>query len=287
IHPQKDDKVLTDWNGLMIAAFARAAQVLDDETYATIATKAADFALNELTTKNGRLFKRWRQGEAGLTAHLEDYAFLSWGLLDLYETTYDIRHLSEAIRLTDLTIEHFWDDEGGGFFMTADDSEELLVRSKKLYGGAIPSGNAVSLLNLTRLYRITANPSYEERAENLVKAFSGEIDQGPFAFPLVLCGLDFLFGPSQEIVIVGDPQAEDTRAMLKELRKPFLPNKVVLLKTPENAAALAKVAPYTEGQTSLDGKATIYVCENFACQLPTADLDKMMQLLKRTGTSQK
>jgi uncharacterized protein YyaL (SSP411 family) len=280
IHPQKDDKILTDWNGLMISAYARAAQVLNDDAYAAIARKAADFVLTELTGDDGRLLKRWREGEAGLTAHLEDYAFFTAGLLDLYETNFDTRYLREAIRLTDATVEHFWDEESGGFFMTADDSEELLVRAKKLYGGAIPSGNAVSLLNLVRLHRMTANTAYADRAEALVKAFSGEIDQGPFAFPVTLCGLDFLFGPSQEIVITGDPAAADTKALLAELRKPFLPNKVILLRTPANAAELAAIAPYTGTQTSLEGKATVYVCENFACQLPTTDPAKLRELLK-------
>lgn len=282
VHPQKDDKILTDWNGLMIAAYARAAQVLGDDAYAAAAKKAADFALSELVDDDGRLLKRWRGGEAGLTAHLEDYAFLTWGLLDLYETNFDPRYLEEAVRLTDATVEHFWDDAEGGFFMTADDSEELLVRAKKLYGGAIPSGNAVSLLNLARLHRMTGEARFEEKAEALVMAFSGEIEPQPFAYPLVLCGLDLLFGPSKEIVISGDPTAPDTQAMLAELRRPFLPNKVVLLRpsTDENAAArLAQLAPFTETQISVEEKATAYVCENFACQLPTTDLKKMSELL--------
>lgn len=280
IHPQKDDKVLTDWNGLMIAAYARAAQVLGEEKYAAIAKKSAEFALAKLSTEDGRLLKRWRQGEAGLTAHLEDYTFLAWGLLDLYEADFDPRWLREAARLTDLSIEHFWDETDGGFFMTADDSEELLVRSKKLYGGAIPSGNAVALLNLARLHRMTGKTEYSDRAEQLVRAFSGEIDKSPSGFPLTLCGLDFLFGPTREIVIAGDPEAADTKAMLAELRKSFLPNKVILLRTPGNAAELAKLAPFTENQTSVDGKATAYVCENFACQLPTTEIAQLRELLK-------
>ncbi len=284
VHPQKDDKILTDWNGLMIAAYARAAQVLGDDDYAVAAKRAADFVLSELVDDKGRLLKRWRLGEAGLTAHLEDYAFLTWGLLELYETNFDPRYLEEATRLADATVEHFWDDAEGGFFMTADDSEELLVRSKKLYGGAIPGGNAVSLLNLARLHRMTGETRYEEKADALVRAFSGEVGQQPFAYPLVLCALDFLFGPSREIVICGDPASADTRAMLAELRRPFLPNKVILLR-PSNdeaaAARLAKLAPFTETQVAIDGKATAYVCENFACQLPTTDLNKMRELLRK------
>ncbi|MCP5550245.1 MAG: thioredoxin domain-containing protein [Akkermansiaceae bacterium] len=279
VHPQKDDKILTDWNGLMIAAYARAAQVLGDAEYAATAKKAADFLLEHLRDENGRLLKRYRNGEAGLTAHLEDYAFLTWGLLDLYETNFDSAYLERAIRLTDAMLEHFWDEKDGGFFMTADDAEELLVRSKKLYGGAIPSGNAVALLNLARLYRITTKSEYEDRALKLVRAFSTEIAQGAFAYPMVLCGLDFLFGPSREIVIAGKPGAPDTEAMLAELRKPFLPNKVVVFRPDEAAETIAKLAPYTETQASRGGKATAYVCENFACNLPTSDLGKLRELL--------
>ncbi|MCB1230122.1 MAG: thioredoxin domain-containing protein [Verrucomicrobiae bacterium] len=284
VHPQKDDKILTDWNGLMIAAYARASQVLGEDTYAETAKRAAEFVLGSLVDDGGRLLKRWRQGEAGLTAHLEDYTFLTWGLLELYETDFNVRWLDEANRLANATIEHFWDDDAGGFFMTADDAEELLVRSKKLYGGAIPSGNAIALLNLARLYRMTGDARFEDKAESLVKAFSGEIDQQPFAYPMVLCGLDFLFGPTREIVISGDPIAADTQAMLKVLRDSFRPNKVVLLRPTDDEAAveiLAKIAPFTESQLAKDGKATAYVCENFACQLPTTEVEMFKRLIDR------
>ena len=283
IHPQKDDKILTDWNGLMIAAFARASRVLEEPEFADAARQATDFALSELVGEDGRLLKRWRQGEAGLTAHLEDYMFFTWGLIELYETTFDVRYLEEAVRLTDATLEHFQDDEGGGFFMIADDAERLLVRPKKLYGGAIPSGNAVALLNLARLYRMTGESRYQDAAEALVLAFSGEIENQPSAYPVVLCALDFLFGPTREIVIVGDPESEDTRQLLSALQRPFLPNQVVLLKPTRNsevAHRLAKLAPYTASLEALEGgAATAYVCEDFACQLPTTDLKKVQEML--------
>ncbi len=278
IHPQKDDKVLTDWNGLMIAALAKGAQVFDSEEYRDAASKAADFVLSTLRGSDGRLLKRYRAGEAGLTAHLEDYAFVVWGLIDLYEATFDESYLRAAIELTDATLEHFWDDEDGAFFMTADDSEELLVRSKKLYGGAIPSGNAVSALNLVRLHRITTRPDYEERFLALVQAFGKQIEQSPGAFPLLMSALQFHHGPSQEIVIVGQPGADDSQAMLAAIRKPFLPHKVVLFRREEDEA-LADLAPYTANQVPLDGKATAYICKNFACHLPTTDLKKMIELL--------
>jgi hypothetical protein len=276
VHPQKDDKILTDWNGLMISAYARAAQVLGDEADAAIAAKAADFVLSKLATEDGRLLKRYRQGEAGLTAHLEDYAFLIRGLLDLYETTFEVRYFEKAVALQKMLDDLFWDEKEGGYFTVAKDAEALIVRAKKLYGGAIPSGNAVSIGNLARLHRMTGNPDYATRTEALIRAFSGEIVEQPAVYPETLCGLDFVFGPTREIVISGEKDAADTKAMIAALRKGFRPNQVILLRTPENAEALAKIAPYTETQTSLDGKATAYVCRDFSCKAPTAAVAEMM-----------
>jgi uncharacterized protein len=277
VHPFKDDKILTDWNGLMITAFAKAAKILGDEAYAVTATKAADFVLTELRDEDGRLLKRYRQGESGLTAHIEDYAFMIRGLLDLYETTFEVRYLAEAIALQAIADEFFLDAEKGGYFTVAEDAEQLIVRAKKLYGGAIPSGNAVSISNLSRLYRMTGNPEYAKRNDALIRAFSGEIGQQPMVYPVALCGLDFTFGPAHEIVISGEKDSEDTRAMIEALRKEFRPNQVILLRTPENAEALAKLAPYTETQMSINGKATAYVCRNFACKVPTNEVATMLE----------
>ncbi len=279
IHPQKDDKILTDWNGLMISAFAKAAQVLGDEAYAATARAAADFILERLTDEQGRLLKRHRQGESGLTAHLEDYAFVIRGLLDLYETNFEIRYLEKAIGLQEIADDYFRDAENGGYFTVARDAEQLIVRAKKLYGGAIPSGNAMSIGNLSRLYRITGRPEFAKRNDELIRAFSGEIAEQPAAYPLVLCGLDFDFGPTREIVVSGERDSEDTRAMIGALRKGFRPNQVILLRTPENAEDLARLAPYTDTQVSVGGKATAYVCRNFACKVPTTEVGKMLESL--------
>lgn len=275
IHPQKDDKILTDWNGLMIAAFARAAQVLGDGEYKAVAAKASDFVLDKLTTEDGRLLKRYRQGEAGLTAHLEDYTFMIWGLLDTYEATFEVRYLEKAIGLQGMMDEFFWDEQEGGYFTIADDAEQLIVRAKKLYGGAIPSGNAAAIGNLLRLHRMTGQPHYATRGDELVRAFSAELGQNSMVYPLALVWLDFQFGPSREIVISGD-QAD---SMIAALRKPYLPNKVILHRTGDNAEALAKLAPYTETQISVDGKATAYVCESFACKMPTTGISVMLKNL--------
>lgn len=274
-HPFKDDKILTDWNGLMISAFAKAAQTLGDPAYAEAATKATDFVLRELRDGEGRLLKRYRQGEAGLTAHLEDYAFFIAALLDVYETTFEIRYLDEAITLQRIVEEFFRDDSEGGYFTVADDAEQLIVRAKKLYGGAIPSGNAVTMGNLVRLYRITGQPHFATEAEELIRAFSGEIEKNSMVYPLVLTALDFHFGPSFEIVISG----ENPGTMLEAIRKPFLPRKVVLHRTAENAELLAGLAPYTEFQVPLGDDATVYVCEDFACRLPTTEVEKVKESL--------
>ncbi len=281
VHPQKDDKILTDWNGLMISAYAKAAQVFGEETYADAATKAADFVLAKLTTPDGRLLKRYRQGEAGLTAHLEDYAFLIRGLLDLYETTFEVKYFEAALAFQRVLDERFWDAESGGYFTVANDAEALIVRAKKLYGGAIPSGNAYSIGNLARLHRMTGNPDHATRLEALIRAFSGEIAQQPSAYPETLCALDFVFGPTREIVISGKADAADTRAMIAALRQGFRPNQVVLLRTLENADALAKLAPYTGTQQPLGGKATAYVCREFACDAPTTEVAKMVESLDK------
>ncbi|MDF1825955.1 MAG: thioredoxin domain-containing protein [Verrucomicrobiales bacterium] len=275
IHPFKDDKILTDWNGLMISAFAKAAQVLNDDSYAESATKAVDFVLGTLTTEEGRLLKRYRKGEAGLTAHLEDYAFMIAALLDVYETTFEIRYLDRALSFQAIMDEFFRDAEEGGYFTVARDAEQLIVRAKKLYGGAIPSGNAVAMGNLVRLYRMTGQAQFATRSEELIRAFSAEVENNAMIYPLVLSALDFQFGPSFEIVMSG----EDPGEMLQAIRKPFLPGKVVLHRTEENAEQLRGLAPYTETQTPLEGRVTAYVCENFACQLPTTDVVKMRESL--------
>jgi uncharacterized protein YyaL (SSP411 family) len=201
------------------------------------------------------------------------------GLLDLYETSFEVRYLEKAIRLQEMADEYFRDDEKGGYFTVANDAEQLIVRAKKLYGGAIPSGNAMSIGNLSRLYRITGRPEFATRNDELIRAFSGEIAQQPSAYPVVLCGLDFNFGPTREIVISGERDSDDTRSMLAALRKEFRPNQVILLRTSENAESLAKLAPYTDTQVSIEGKATAYVCRNFACKVPTTEIGKMLESL--------
>jgi hypothetical protein len=280
IHPFKDDKILTDWNGLMIAAFAQGSIVLEEPRYADAARRAAEFMIDQLTASNGRLHKRYRAGSAGLPAHIEDYAFASWGMLDLYEATFDVKYLKEAQRLSDILLAHFWDESQGGLFLTADDGEKLLVRAKEVYDGAIPSGNSVAAENFLRLGRMTGDTKYEEKADAVFKAFSPQVSQQPSAFNQLMNALDFAVGPSFEIVVAGTPGDANTADMLAALRKPFLPNAVFLFRSSaDDGKALAALAPYTATMTQREDKATAYVCENFVCNQPTTDIQKMLSHL--------
>ena len=279
VHPQKDDKILTDWNGLMISALARAGQALDRPAYTEAAARAADFVEEKLTTNKGRLLKRYRAGQSGLPAHLEDYVFMIQALLDLYESTFEADRLVRAIELQETMDEFFWDKDNKGYFMTASDSEKLIVRAKKLYGGAIPSGNSVAVLNLQRLYRMTGRDQFLTRCDELITAFSQEVMQNAMVYPVFLCGLDFVHGPSHEVVICSGEDKAKAEEMIKAIRRPFHPNKVVLFRSDSNAADLIKAAPFVENQTSSGDETTVYVCEDFACKLPVTDPKKALENL--------
>jgi len=280
VHPMKDDKILTDWNGLMIAALTKGAQAFDEPEYAEAAHRAADFILGNMRKPDGRLLHRYRDGQAGVEANLDDYAFLVWGLIELYEAIFEARHLEVALELTSDMVRHFWDEDGGGFYLTPDDGESLFVRKKEIYDGAIPSGNSVAMLNLLRLGRMTATSDLEEKAARIGSAFSGSVKQLPSAHTQLMVALDFGIGPCYEVVIAGNTQAEDTKTMVKALRTCFLPNKVVLLNPGERESPeIAKLAEFTKSQSSIDGRATAYVCMNYNCKLPTTDINKMLELL--------
>jgi hypothetical protein len=282
IHPLKDDKILTDWNGLMIAALAKAGNVLDNQKYTAAAAKAADFILQNLTDDKGRLFKRYRQGKAGLSAHLNDYAFMVWGLLEIYQVTFEIKYLKDAIELNQQMLSHFWDEQNGGLYMTADDSEKLLVRSKVIYDGAIPSGNSVAVFNLLRLGHMTGKADYLTKAERIIKSFSAEIAMHPAGHSQLMIALEFALNPNYEVVIVGKPGRNDTASMLAALREPFLPEKVILYRPVDKHESkdITAIAPFTLPMAAKNGQATAYVCREFACNLPTTSIDQMLKNLK-------
>ena len=279
VRPFKDDKILADWNGLMIAALARAGQALEEPGFVEAARGAADFVLDRMRAPDGGLLHRYRDGEADLEGFLDDYAFMVWGLLDLYEACFEVRYLEAASCLNRLMVDRFWDRGSGGFYFTSDRAEKLLARRKELYDGAVPSGNSAALLNLLRLARITADPALEGYAEKLVNAFAGTVAQAPSAFTQFLAGLDFALGPSCEIVLSGDPASEDLRRLAVALRTSYLPNKVVILRpSGEPRPGIAALAPYTEHLTGIEGRAVAYVCRQYRCERPTSDPEEMLRL---------
>ena len=279
IHPLKDDKILTDWNGLMIAALAKAAIVLDEPVYLDAAEKAAEFALHSIS-EGERLLKRYRNGVAALDAHLDDYAFMAWGLLELYEATFAIKYLSQALDLMNIMVEDFWDDINGGFFLGSDQSEKLIVRSKTAYDGAIPSGNSVAVMNMVKLTRMTGNTNWAELAEKTIRAFSEDVNRVPTGYTLMLTAFMFDTQNSKEIVIVGDSRDRNTKRFLHTIRAGYAPHKVLLFKdTAGNDNKLEQLASWTSTQNSINGKPTVYVCKNFACNQPTSDLQTALSFI--------
>ncbi len=288
VHPFKDDKILTDWNGLMIAALAKTGQALDEPKYIDAAERAGNFVISDLIDSNGRLLKRYRKGTAGVAAYLNDYAFMVWGLLELYEATFNTKYLKEAIRLNDIMLSRFWDEQDGGFYMTADDSEKVIVRMKEIDDGAIPSGNSVAAMNLLRLSRITGRNVYASHTEKITTAFSNSLNSYPATSTHLMSALEFALNPTYEVVIVGKPRASDTRSMLAALRKAFIPAKVVLFRSPDTEdAEILTIAPYTAAMTALNGNATAYVCENFSCKLPTTSIREMLESLQVNPSADK
>jgi uncharacterized protein YyaL (SSP411 family) len=280
IRPSRDDKILADWNGLMIVALAKASQVFGEPEFAAAARKAADFIIGHLCDAEGKLIHRYREGEAGIAGFLDDYAFFTWGLIELYEAVFEVKYLRFAVDLTDKMLAHFWDKENGGFYQTADYSETPLIRSKEIYDGAYPSGNSVAALNLICLARMTGETRFEEKLAQLMHAFSIDVARTPSSHTQLMIALDFALGPSSEVVVVGDQQREDAAKMLQAVRSRFLPRKVVLLRSSvEDSPEITDLAKFTKHLHDKGGKATAFVCRNYVCNLPTTDVHAMLELL--------
>ncbi len=280
VRPSLDDKILTDWNGFMIAALAKAAVVLNDKKFIEIAENALTFILETMFDEQKILYHRYKDGDVAIGAFLDDYAYLVWALLEMYEATFKPEYLEQAKNLTVDLIANFWDDKEGGFYFTNVDSEELLVRKKDAYDGAIPSGNSVVALNLVRLARFLGDSELEEKAAETIKAFSGIISRAPSGFSMMLNALEFVLGESYEIVIAGNPEQPDTQKMLDTIREHYIPNKVILLKGTEyQSKEISRLAPFTKFHDTIDGKATAHVCINYNCKLPTTDNGQLLKLL--------
>ena len=279
IHPLKDNKILTDWNGLMIVAYAKAGIAFNNKSFINTAEKSTQFILNNLTDNNGRLIKRYRNGVSGLDAHLDDYAFMIWGLLELYEATFKPSYLSEAISLNRIMVDEFWSDEGG-FYLGSDKSEQLIVRSLTGYDGAIPSGNAIAAYNLLKLTRLTGEEKWAEMAQKLFKVFSNDIKNTPIGYTSTLSAFMFELSKPKEIIVVGSGSNLETQAALTLLRSKYIPNKVMLFKdTDDKIQSLTPLAKWTSNYQMINNKTTYYICEDFSCKLPTTDIEVALNLI--------
>ncbi|MFX0188139.1 MAG: thioredoxin domain-containing protein [Candidatus Hodarchaeota archaeon] len=280
IHPHKDDKILSDWNGLMIAALAIASRVLNEPKYLEAAKNAVKFILSVMKNSENRLLHSYREGKAEIDAYLTDYAFLIWGLIELYEATFNVFYLKSALELNKIQIDHFWDNIIGGFYFTADDSEKLLTRQKDIYDGAIPSGNSVAMLNLLRLSYITGDYTLEEKADILSRVFSEKLYNTPIAYTQFMVAADFAVGPSYSIVIAGDTGANDTNEIIEAIFNEYIPNKVLIhRRTDQNPPDIDEFANFVEYFDNLKGKATAYICINKMCKTPTSDVNIMLGFL--------
>jgi len=277
IRPHRDDKILTDWNGMMIAALARASVILDNRSYLEAAEGAARFILHTLQDGRGRLLHRYGAETAGIDALLDDYAFLVWGLTELFQATFETEYLEAALRLTDDMITHFRDRKRGGFYFTAQDADSLIVRQKDAAEGAIPSGNSVALFNLIRLGLLTGNSTYMEQATLLGSAFYEEIRKAPVAYTHFLSALDLAFGPSYTIVVAGKEGSKESREMLRTIEGTYLPHTLLTFRPTDTAApAVTGLAPFTKELTGLEGKTTAYICDGQSCRLPATDIAEIM-----------
>jgi len=280
VRPHRDDKILTDWNGLMIAALAKGAKAFSNPKYLKIAQNATDFILHNLKKEGGELLHRYREGKAEIEGFLTDYAFFIWGLLEMFEATFNNKYLEIALELNKYLLKFFWDDHIGGFYFTSESNEKLLTRQKEVYDGAIPSGNSVSMLNLLRLSYITGDHLLEEKADKLSRVFSEKLEASPLAYTQFMVAADFAVGPTYSLVIAGNSDAKDTLSIIEAVENEYLPNKVLLLRKMEQENPdIDKFSNFVQFFDDLDNKATAYVCINKTCKPPSHEIDKILEYL--------
>ncbi|MBI2818428.1 MAG: thioredoxin domain-containing protein [Acidobacteria bacterium] len=264
----------------MIASLATGAAILDEPWYRDAAGGAAEFVLSKMR-RDGRLLRSYRNGKAHLMAYIDDYAFLIEGLIALYEITGELRWVNETERLTETAIQYYWDESDGGFFFTASDHEQLIVRSKVATDNAIPSGNSVMVMNLLKLHLLLGRTDLRDKATAILGLYSGTARQNPFAHERLLSGIEAWHEGFQEIAIVGPLDNPQTEELLRAIYSSYLPNKIVALLDPAwpDAAEITRCVPLLADKKMLDGKPTAYVCRNYACQAPATDVATLRQQL--------
>ena len=283
--PSRDDKVVTSWNGLMISGFARAARVLNEPRYLEAATQAANFVQTRLYRQNDQtLLRTYRDGVSKIDGFTDDYAFFIQGLLDLYETSFDIHWLDLASTLQDRQNALFWDKKGGAYFTTSGNDPNLLLQSKGDFDGAEPAANSVSALNLARLSWFFENKDWHRMAEQTINAFQAQLWRSPSSLPQLLVALDASDSASRQVVIAGRPETSDTLELLREVNHRYQPNQIVILADGgAGQAYFTQKIEFFKDFHPIDEKATAYVCQNYACQLPTNDQALLSRLLDKAS----
>ncbi|MGI8898015.1 MAG: thioredoxin domain-containing protein, partial [Pyrinomonadaceae bacterium] len=279
VKPDRDEKILTAWNGMMLASFAEAAAILHREDYLGIATRNARFVLENLC-RNDLLLRTYKDATAKLNAYLEDYAFFSDGLLTLYEATGHLEWFEATLSITDKMIEEFWDDQDGGFFYTGRSHESLIVRSKDYFDNATPSGNSVAAEVMLRLAALTDNSDYRGRAVTILRLIAESLRRYPSGFGRVLSALDFYLGTPKEIAIIGDHDLPQTRLLRNAVWQPYLPNKVVAQAAPGDFRS-SELIPLLRDRGLVNNSPTAFVCEHFTCSEPVTDAGKLASQLSR------
>ncbi|MEC0695909.1 thioredoxin domain-containing protein [Bacillus atrophaeus] len=275
-YPHVDDKVLTSWNALMIAGLAKAAKVFQAPEYLNMAQAAAAFIEKELII-DGRVMVRYRDGEVKNKGFIDDYAFLLWAYIELYEAGYDLAYLQKAKDLSAKMLDLFWDQKHGGFYFTGHDAEALLVREKEVYDGAVPSGNSVAAVQLLRLGQLTGELSLIEKAEKMFSAFKRDVEAYPSGHSFFMQSVLTHMMPKKEIVIFGHKDDSKRQHIISALQQAFQPNFSVLVA--EHPDQCKDIAPFAADYRIIDGKTTVYICENFACQQPTTDIEEAIKTL--------
>ncbi len=275
IKPGLDDKILTSWNGIMIRGMAMGYQLTGKPEYLEACEKSAEFVLTTLSQDNGLLLRTYRAGKSHLNAYLEDYSYFIAGLIALYEAGFEPRWLTEAERLANIMIDQFGDDAGDGFFFTGKAHEVLIVQSKSAYDGATPSGASMAIHSLLRLAKHLDNPEFHNKAVETLKLYFHQMERMPSGSGQLLCELAFLLSTPKEIAIVGKKGDPKTEAMLAALHGIYQPNKIVA----SSESADGETLPLLAGKTQVDNTATAYICENYACQAPTTDVEAFLELL--------
>ena len=272
IKPGRDEKVLTAWNGLMLAAFADAAAVLGNEEYLQVAKRNAVFIRTELQ-KDGRLLRTWKEGSAKLNGYVEDYANVADGLIVLYQVSGDVNYLVEARRLADLMITEFWDEENGGFFFTSNDHEELIVRNKDFYDNATPSGNSVAADVLLRLAKLTGEDKYERFAMTTLRLAATQLRRHPQGFGRTLSALEFHLGVTREIALLGQRES----SLASDVLQRYLPDAVIAISS--DVKEDSQVVSFLAERSQIDGKPTAYVCRDYVCERPVTTTEGLAALL--------